>query len=317
MSSSLPARVLFVFLDGVGVGPPDPEVNPFLRASLPTLRGLLGGSLPTLDGPEVAGPSPDGDPEAVAFPLDPLLDVEGLPQSGTGHAALLTGRNAPALFGRHFGPWVPVKLRPLVREESFLARARSRNVPCAFANAVPTGWEGSPWARRPAGPPLAAEGAGLLTRTEDELARGEALSSEIVNTPWLTRLGFTHLPEPTPRQAGANLARIAARHRLTFFAHYGTDHAGHQQTMDDAVAALERVDAFLGGLLSSLPGDTLLVLASDHGNAEDISGGHSLNPTLNLLRGVGAHRCREGLERITDLADMVLQALDGAGRGED
>ena len=30
-------RVLFLFLDGVGIGPADPDVNPFLRARLPVL----------------------------------------------------------------------------------------------------------------------------------------------------------------------------------------------------------------------------------------------------------------------------------------
>ena len=46
-------RVLVVFLDGVGIGPPDPDVNPFLRANLPTLSAALGGSLPTLDMPRI------------------------------------------------------------------------------------------------------------------------------------------------------------------------------------------------------------------------------------------------------------------------
>ena len=73
--------------------------------------------------------------ESVVIPLDPLLGVGGLPQSGTGHAALLTGRNAAALYGRHFGPWVPVPLRPLVMEENVLSRAQALGASCAFANA--------------------------------------------------------------------------------------------------------------------------------------------------------------------------------------
>ena len=39
----MPDRVLVVFLDGVGLGDDDPEVNPFVQTELPTLQGLLDG----------------------------------------------------------------------------------------------------------------------------------------------------------------------------------------------------------------------------------------------------------------------------------
>ncbi len=308
---SAPARVLFVFLDGVGIGPADPARNPFLRARLPALHDLLGSRLPTLDRPEVRAPG------AWVLPLDATLGVEGIPRSGTGQAALLTGRNAAALYGRHFGPWTPVRLRPLVREESLLRRALDAGADVAFANAVPTDYPSSRWARRPAAPPLAAEAAGLLTRHEQALERGEAVSSEIVNTPWRTHLGFTHLPEVTPRGAGRNLARIAADAHLTLFAHYGTDHAGHRGGMSGAVEALERVDAFLGGVLEALPSDALLVVASDHGNIEDVRAGHTRNPALLLLAGPGSRRVRSRLRptgpngpaTIADLAPVLLELL--------
>ena len=45
--------------------------------------------------------------------LDATLGVPGLPQSGTGHVALLAGVNAPALHGRHQPHFPPVALRPL------------------------------------------------------------------------------------------------------------------------------------------------------------------------------------------------------------
>jgi 2,3-bisphosphoglycerate-independent phosphoglycerate mutase len=303
--SAWESRVLFIFLDGVGIGPPDPRINPFLKANLPELTKRLGGYLPHLEQAEVGG---DG---VRAFPLDPLLDVDGTPQSGTGQTALLTGENAPAIYGRHFGPWVPVALRPMLLEKSILSRALALGIPCAFANAYPAQFVEAASTRRPPAPPLAARGAGLLTRHEDALARGEALSSEIVNTAWKTRLGLTHLPEVTPREAGRNLARIAETARLTFFAHYSTDTAGHKKDMGEAVEALERVDSFLGGVLEALPPSTLTVLASDHGNIEDVTSGHTRNPTLALLAGPGAARLRRGLTRITDLSGMILRHLQG------
>jgi len=300
-----PRRVLFIFLDGVGIGPSDAAANPFLKAQLPTLRGLLDDQIPVLDG----GPEPVHGSQALSIPLDPLLGVEGLPQSGTGQTALLTGENAAALFGRHFGPWVPVSLRPLMTEKNILSRASAAGLSCIFANAYPSQFRRAAWTKRPAGPPLAAHAAGILNRDEEELARGDALSSEILNTAWRTRLGLTHLPEVTPEEAGRNLANIAKGAALTFFAHYSTDTAGHARTMADAVAALQRVDAFLGGLVPALSPGTLLVLASDHGNIEDITRGHTLNPTLCLLRGPEVGRLGTGLSQITDIPGLILQYL--------
>src|SRR5690606_38676886 len=116
------------------------------------------------------------------------------------------------------------------------------------------------------GPPLAARAAGLLTRHTAALLRGDAVASEITNDAWRERLGRLELPVITAAGAGRNLARIAAAHDLTFFAHYATDTAGHRGGMAAALAALQRVDAFLAGILVDLPGDALLLVASDHGN---------------------------------------------------
>jgi hypothetical protein len=299
------SRVLFLFLDGVGIGPSDPDRNPFLRADLPTFQSLLGGEIPTVRRPAV---STDG---AWAGPADALLGVEGIPQSGTGQTALLTGENAPALFGRHFGPWVPVRMRPLLVEKNILRQASAAGHSAAFANAYPSQFHQLAWSRRPAGPPLAAHAAGLLTRDESDLAAGTAISSEIVNTAWRSRLGLQNVPEVSPEEAGRNLARIVRSAGLTFFAHYATDTAGHERKMEPAVQALERVDRFLAGVLEDLPPDCYIVASSDHGNLEDITQGHTKNPVLTLLVGPGAASRFSMLSRITEVGDLILDLLSG------
>ncbi|MBM4183363.1 MAG: peptidase [Gemmatimonadetes bacterium] len=301
---SRPSRVLLVFLDGVGVGPDDAEVNPFVHAAdrLPTLVRSMGDDVPTLERPLVSGPS------GLSFPLAATLDVEGTPQSGTGQVALLTGENAAELFGGHFGPWTPVRLRPLLEERSVLRLAADAGRTVAFANAYPRGWPGPAGGRRLAGPPLAARAAGLLDRHEEALGRGEAVASEILNDGWRRHLGHASLPEVTAKQAGTNLARIAGDADLTLFAHYATDSAGHAQDMDRAVAALERVDAFLEGVLSALDPDTLLLVASDHGNLEDVRTGHTRNPALGMAVGPGAEAA-EGLRDLRDVTPFVLRML--------
>lgn len=295
------ARVLFVFLDGVGLGRPDPDRNPFLSARLPTFRGLLDGELPlwptTMLPPDarLRPADPRESPTAARLmPLDACLGVDGLPQSGTGQIALLTGHNAPHIFQRHFGPWPPVRLKPLLARENLLTRAVEEGHRVAFANAYPSGYPGDRDPRRVAAPPLAARAAGVLTRHREALARGEAVASEIVNEGWRTHLGAVELPRITPEDAGRNLARIARDFQLTFFAHYLTDLAGHRGGMVGAIQALERVDAFLAGILSELEADISLVLASDHGNVEDVSGGHTRNPALGLATGAFLHGLEPG-----------------------
>jgi 2,3-bisphosphoglycerate-independent phosphoglycerate mutase len=300
-------RILFVFLDGVGIGTSDPDVNPFAQANIPSLRKLMGGTVPTLDDPVSSGPG------GSAFPLSATLGVDGLPQSGTGQAALLTGENAAALFGHHFGPWTPVRLRPLVRERSMLRRVADSGGRVAFANAYPRGWIDSRAGRRIAGPPLAAVGAGVLTRHVEALAAGAAVSSEIVNDAWKEKLGHSELPNISPAEAGAHLAKISGQNALTLYAHYATDTAGHRGKMSGGVAALERVDEFLGGVADQLDPDVLLLIASDHGNLENVTLGHTTNPVLGIASGPGAERAST-MRDIRDICPFVLDMLDVPNR---
>ncbi|HEX6309021.1 MAG TPA: alkaline phosphatase family protein [Longimicrobiales bacterium] len=315
-------RVLLLFLDGVGLGTDDSRTNPFANASLPTLHDLLGLRTITADA------APHHGPAASLVAVDATLGMPGIPQSGTGQAALLTGVDTVELNGRHFGPWVPARLRHIVRDASVLARARAAGFTTAFANAYPEEVtrlandtplpSDAPSARGRArrapaflraGPPLAALGAGLLTRHTTELERGDAVASEITNEAWRERLGRAAVPSITARHAGRNLAHIALAHDLTLFAHYTTDYAGHRQEMAAAVAALERVDAFIAGLVTTAGDELLTFIVSDHGNVEDVSTGHTRNPALGIVIGRTHTTFARRLTSLLDVAPAVLDAL--------
>lgn len=318
----LDRRVVLVFLDGVGLGEPDPTRNALAAADIPVIRGLLDGRAP------VSTMAPYRGTRASLVGLDAGFGLAGLPQSGTGQAALLTGHITPVAYGRHFGPWVPAALRDRVRDENLLARARAAGHTVAFANAYPEEvvarahgadqpGEGGQDPRRMrraaqylnAGPPLAALGAGVLNRHTSHLERGDAVASEITNDGWREHLRRRGVPSIDAAEAGRNLARIAASHELTLFAHYSTDYAGHTCRLDAAVAAIERVDAFLGGLLAELGEAGLLVVASDHGNLEDCTAGHTRNPALALVVGPGHAEVSRGWAALTDVAPSVLEVL--------
>src|SRR4051812_13010617 len=152
----------------------------------------------------------------------------------------------------------------MLAADNLLVRAVRSGATAAFANAYPiASIDADPRIfRRPAAPPLAARAAGVLVRDLPELARGDAVASSITNERWREHAGDL-LPDIAPAEAGRRLARIAARADVTLFAHYDTDYAGHRGAMSGAVAALERVDAFLGGVVDALPDDALLVVSSD------------------------------------------------------
>lgn len=299
------SRALVVFLDGVGVGPADPVVNPFSAVPPPAISALLAAGRATL------------------APLDATLDTPGLPQSGTGQYSLFTGDNGARRFGRHHGPWVPTALRDPLRTDNLLTRARHAGRRVAFANAYPE--ELVLTAERsgaftPVGPlrsglPLVAYGAGVLTRHLAALQAGEALSSDITHDRW--RAQGVDVPPITARAAGANLARIVHRQDLTLFAHYATDAAGHAQRLDAAVEALALVDEFLDGLLSDLDGDVSLFIVSDHGNLEDVSAGHTRNPAFGLVAGPAHETWAGRLTAITDVPAVVLSALGSADQPPD
>jgi 2,3-bisphosphoglycerate-independent phosphoglycerate mutase len=302
-----PASVLLLFLDGVGIGPAGPA-NPFAAATLPVLRTWLGGRLPLQEEVGASGRlrAPSG---AYLVAADAGLGQPGRPQSGTGQTSLLTGINAAARFGRHFGSWVPVALRDTLERENLLSRVGGAGRSACFANAYPLRLVPAMLARRPAAPPLAARAAGVLVRDAAELRAGTAVASSITNEGWRDRLG-ADVPLVSPADAGETLARLAAQHAFTLFAHYDTDLVGHRREMAGAVGALEKVDAFLGGLLGTLSDATLLLVASDHGNIEDVRVGHTENRVPVIAYGPGAAHLADRVDAITDVAPAILDLLD-------
>ena len=303
-------RVVVVFLDGVGVGDDDASVNPLAAARTPALDELLEGRrLVTSQLPFVGT-------RASALGLDATLGVAGLPQSGTGQTALLTGVNAAERFGRHFGPYTPTALRPLVEQENVLALAARAGHAVAFANAYPadliamaTGGGKLPLPLR-AAIVIAALGAGVLKRHEPELIGGDAIASEITHDGWREGLGRTDIPEIEAAQAGRNLARIANAHDLTLFAHYATDGAGHLHDLNAGIDAWQSVDDFFGGLLPGLDDDVLLAVVSDHGNLEDARAQHTRNPALCILAGPGHAELAGRLRALTDVTPLLLGLLE-------
>ena len=298
-------RVLFVFLDGVGLAPPGP-VNPLSTAPMPRLHDLLGG--PLVIGQE-AILSGNG---LTLRPVDACLGVAGLPQSATGQTALFTGVNAPALVGDHITAYPTSPLRQVIAEHSVLKRAAEAGAQVTSANAYSDRY----WAmvrqgeRRLSASTLTIMASGAPFRTLHDLLEGRAVLWDITHEVAVSYLGFD-LPVVAPEEAGARLARLAAGHGLVLYESFLTDLAGHGRV--DPAWVLARIDAFLGGILDARSPDTTLVVCSDHGNLEDTTTkAHTTNPVPLLAVGPAAG-CFRQAAAITDVAPAILTVL----RGED
>ena len=80
--------------------------------------------------------------------------------------------------------------------------------------------------------------------------------------------------------------------------------------MDGAVRALQRVDGFLEGYLSAAPPNATLLIASDHGNIEDVREGHTRNPSLGVVIGADAERRAGELASIMDVPAALFRWME-------
>ncbi|MCS6844332.1 MAG: hypothetical protein NZ528_08430 [Caldilineales bacterium] len=275
------------------------------------LSGLLGGARLLASTGRVQTPM------ASLVPTDAGLGVPGRPQSATGQAALLTGLNAPQLVGGHYGPRPHAPLRELLRQTIF-SRALALGFRVTLVNAYPQAHlDAVASGRRVLGAiPFAAQAAGIPLRTADDLVAGRALSPDITNVGW-HNIGYPNMPVRSPAEAGAILARLSADYDLTFFDDWFTDVAGHEADCRSAVETIEARDAFLGGLLNGLDlCRTLVVVTSDHGNLEDCTHrNHTEHLVPTLLIGAAHRRWADRITRLTDIAEVVLEALAAEPEG--
>jgi 2,3-bisphosphoglycerate-independent phosphoglycerate mutase len=303
------SRVLFLFLDGIGLGAPDPQTNPLVAARMPTLQGLLGGQR------LVAGVAPFWGHRATLLAIDPRMGVPKTPQSASGQASLLTGRNVPLEIDGHYGPKPNPAIADILRRDNLFMQVKARGKTAALLNAYPPGYfQAIDSGRRLySAIPLAATAAGIPLMTADDLQAGRALSADFTGAGWAAQPNFPVAPVYSEQDAGRMLAELSATYDLGWFDYWASDYAGHHQDAEAAVGLMESFDGVLGGLIEAW-GDRqdLIVITSDHGNMEDLGArGHTLNPVPGILIGPEDLRRRfaDGLDDLTGFAPAVLDAI--------
>ena len=277
-------KILFIFVDGLGVGSDDPIVNPLCDPRFPTLGTIL----------------------SNAVPLDACLGVQGLPQSATGQASLLTGINAPKAMGRHIEGFPPPSLKKLIQHENLFSKLRTIGKKCTFANCyLNIDPHRIPPRQQSVTTVMTLSALGRVRGTA-ELMEGKAVTHDITRRTMHMRGYDGQLI--TPEEAGEHLMAAAEENDLTLFEHFLTDRAGHTGSPDEAFQCLEILERFVARAVrfAEHP-DRLFILSSDHGNIEDLSvRTHTRNPVPLVAIG---DRAKE-LDSLANLTDVTPALVD-------
>lgn len=294
-------RILFLFLDGIGLGDDNPETNPFVRAEMPYLESLLGGK-------KLTRSAVPFESELISLQaVDPNLGVKGLPQSATGQAVLLTGINIPAELGYHYGPKPNPEVAQYLDRKTLFSRTVQAGKKTAMLNAYPPRYfDGIDSGKRLySSIPLALTNAGVSLFTHDDYFAGHALSADFTGEGWREVLGYPDAPVFDSITAGTNLSQLAKHYDFSFFEYWASDYAGHKQDMGWAIRQLETFDGVLKGLLADWDlAHDLVLLTSDHGNMEDLSTRkHTAAPVPLIL--FGEKTKRDAFADVSDLTGIA------------
>ncbi len=302
-------HVLFIFLDGVGLGADDPGINPFARVEMPNLQGLLGGHK------LLAGVAPFAGERASLLALDAALGVGGFPQSATGQAVLLTGTNIPAEIGEHYGPKPNPAVTKYLLDGNLFSQLTQAGKSAALLNAYPPRYFSgvASGKRLYSAIPLAVTSAGLPLFTKDDLYAGRALSADFTGIGWTGNLGFADAPVLKPHAAGQQLTKLANQYDFSLFEYWASDYAGHKQDMQWAIEQLEVFDGVLGGLCESWnDSDGLILVTSDHANLEDLTTRRHTDAQVPALL-IGSVKTRaafsSGLNDLTKIAPAIRKTV--------
>lgn len=302
-----PHYVHIFFMDGVGLGSADPHSNPFATAVLPHLTTLLGENWYTRERGRITTP------RASLVPTDATLGVPGKPQSATGQATILTGRNAPQVVGEHYGPKPNTAVANLIHQGTLFHDVAAAGGRAALLTPYPPPYFDSinNGKRLYSAVPLAVTSAGFPLMTVDDLRNGRAVSPGFTNQAWRDLLGYTDMPLLTLWEAGQRIAALAQQYPFSFFEHWPSDRSGHRGTLAAARVHLEMLDTAIGGLLDAWDdAHGLLIITSDHGNIEEKEHRqHTTNPVPTILVGPNHANLAAAIHALTDIAPVVRQFL--------
>lgn len=292
-----------IFIDGVGIGKKDFDSNPFFKYGFKTFDKIFG-ETPHLENLHIERNG------FYLFPSNAQMEVEGLPQSGTGQVSIFCGINAPKFVGKHFGPFPYSTTIPIIAEKNILKYYKDQNKKAYFANAYPKIFFDyiKSGKTRLSTTSLSCKLTGIKLNDVSDVRSGKALTAEITNERWNKKLNY-NLKEIKPETGARRLLRLASQNDFTLYEFFLTDHLGHGRIVDEFGIIYNNIDRFLFTILNELKqNDMTLIICSDHGNIEDLSvKTHTTNPALTITGGLNAKALAESIKDLSDIKPSIIK----------
>jgi 2,3-bisphosphoglycerate-independent phosphoglycerate mutase len=306
-------RMIFIFVDGCGVGKADGG-NPFFLAHSPNLP-FWRGAMALADGTPVQA-------------IDATLGIPGAPQSASGQTALFCGARAAALGRCHRNGYPDRALRRLIMKKNLLSRLGEKGIATRFLNAYPVfddvfsdehvriQPDGCFWfsprfperfKRMISVTSCMLLASGQKPFAEADIRAGKALYQDYSNRQ-LVEKGLI-LPEFSPKQAARILQRASRHFDFTLYEYFQTDLYAHRKSLEECVALIHDLDLLVETLIGLLDDkEDTLILTSDHGNLEDFHlRGHSRNPVPLIAWGQHGKFLRTKIKSLSDVAPAILK----------
>jgi hypothetical protein len=309
-------RVIFIFVDGCGVGPADAG-NPFSLANSLNLP-FWWGAMALNDGTPIKA-------------IDATLGIPGAPQSASGQTALFCGAEAAEIANRHRNGYPDRVMRRIIVKKNLLSLLAAKGASARYLNAYPLHDElftarhvriepdGRLWFS-PVFPErfkrmISVTSCMLLASGqrpfgEEDIRAGAALYQDYSNRQ-LIEQGLA-LPEFSPEQAARVLHGASRRFDFTLYEYFQTDLYAHRRPLEECIALIRGLDVLVGALLALLdPALDTFVLTSDHGNLEDYPlHGHSRNPVPLIAWGRHGGFLRGKIKSLSDVAPAIIELYE-------
>lgn len=294
-------RILFIFIDGLGIGEKDVSKNPCAHKNIRLFNNFLSDSFPK----QIPF-------NGLAKSIECSLGIPGLPQSATGQAALYTGMNASKILNRHLSGFPNQKLRDILEKHSILKKLNLAGKKAAFINAYrPIFFEKGAEAliRFLSVTSIMNWKAGLKFFNFDDLRKQKCIYHDFTNREPI-KLGF-NIPEFTASIAAKILSRASEEFDFCLYEYFRTDRAGHSQNLQKAISLLIELETFIFTVLKQSDlSKTTIILTSDHGNIEDISvKSHTKNPVLFMVWGPLKNELSDKINSILDVTPVILNMI--------
>lgn len=226
-------KLLFLFLDGVGLGheTDNPIVDLFKNI---TNEGFILSNFPKITD------------DYLLKPIDAVLGVPGIPQSATGQTSIMTGVNGQKILGHHHTAFPNETLISLIKDKNLLSALKQKGLNPTCANMYSKEYFERRNSRRKNMFPVSALSimhSNTPFKFLDDYNRGEAVFADITNDIIKSR-GYP-IEIISPEKAAGNMLNICKKHDFVFFEYFITDTYGHKRMKDKLESEVVKINKFL------------------------------------------------------------------------